>query len=116
MPNVIAFRLVGIGLAGLLIMAAAFSHTALFQAPSPGSDLEAVSGAELVIDLVQGQKTLLWSSLSGTVTGYTVLGWPSSVDGHDLGGALMIANPENGLAGVIDFGEKPMSASFDVDS
>ena len=114
MQNVITFRLVGIGLAGLLIGAAAFSHTALFQAPSPGSDLRAVSGAELVIDLVQGQETLLWSSLSGNVTGYTVLGWPWRVDGHDLGGALMIDRPENGSAGVIVFGEKPMSASFDV--
>lgn len=114
MHNVITFRLVGIGLAGLLTVAAAFSHIALFQAQSPGSDLKAVTGAELIIDLVQGQETLLWSSLSGTVTGYTVLGWPSRVDGHDLGGALMIDKPENGSAGVIDFGEKPMSVSFDV--
>lgn len=116
MPNTITVRLVGIGLAGLLTVAAVFPTTALFQASSPGSNLEAVSGADMIIDLVQGQKTLLWSSLSGTVTGYTVFGWPSSVDGHDLGGALMIANPENGSAGVIDFGEKPMSASFDVNS
>jgi hypothetical protein len=114
MSNTITVRLVGIGLAGLLTVAAAFSTTVLFQASTPGSDLEAVGGAEMIIDLVQGQKTLLWSAISGTVTGYTVLGWPSSVDGHDLGGALMIANPENGLAGVIDFGEKPMSAIFDV--
>ncbi len=114
MPNTITLRLVGIGLAGLLTVAAAFSETALFQASSPGSDLEAVSGAEMIIDLVQGQKTMLWSSLSGTVTSYTVLGWPTSVDGHDLGGALMIANPDNGAAGVIDFGEKPMSARFEV--
>jgi len=114
MQNTITLRLLGIGLAGLLTVAAAFSTTALFQASSPGSNLEAVSGAEMIIDLVQGQRTLLWSSLSGTVAGYTVLGWPSSVDGHDLGGALMIANPENGLAGVIDFGEKPLAASFDV--
>ncbi|MCZ6736459.1 MAG: hypothetical protein O7B77_00610 [Actinobacteria bacterium] len=114
MQNVIAFRLVGIGLAGLLTVAAALSQTALFQAPSPGSNLRAGGGAELVIDLVQGQEALLWSSLSGNVTGYTVLGWPSRVAGHDLGGALMIDKPENGLAGVIDFGEKPMSASFDL--
>ncbi|MEE8405855.1 MAG: hypothetical protein V3S32_01755 [Acidimicrobiia bacterium] len=116
MPNTITVRLVGIGLAGLLTVAAAFSTTALFEASSPGSDLEAVGGAEMIIDLVQGRKTLLWSSLSGIVTGYTVLGWPTSVDGHDLGGAVMLAKPENGSAGVIDFGEKPMSASFDLSS
>lgn len=114
MQNTIAVRLAGIGLAGVLTVAAVFSTTALFEASSPGSNLEAVGGAEMIIDLIQGQKTLLWSSLSGTVTGYTVLGWPTNVDGHDLGGALMIAKPENGLAGVIDSGEKPMSASFDV--
>ncbi len=116
MPNTITVRLVGVGLAGLLTVAAVFPTTALFQASSPGSNLEAVSGAEMIIDLVQGQRNLLWSAVSGSITGYTVLGWPSNVDGHDLGGALMIANPENGLAGVIDFGEKPMSASFDVNS
>ncbi len=114
MQGTITVRLVGVGLAGLLTVAAVFSTTALFEAPSPGSSLEAVGGAEMIIELVQGKKTLLWSSLSGTVTGYTVLGWPTSVDGHDLGGALMFAKPENASAGVIDFGEKPMSASFDL--
>lgn len=114
MQNVLSFRLLGISLAGLLTVAAAFSASAVFQAPSPGSNLEPVNGAELVIDLIQGQETLLWSSLSGAVTSYTVLGWPSTAGGHDLGGAMMIDNPENGLAGVIDLGEKPMSVDFDV--
>ncbi|MFV1962415.1 MAG: hypothetical protein ACC658_11355 [Acidimicrobiia bacterium] len=111
-----SLRLVGIGLAGFLTVAAAFSTSALFQAPSPGSNLDPVNGAELIIDLIQGEEALLWSSLSGTVTSYTVLGWPSRVDGQDLGGALMIDKPENGSAGVIDLGEKPMSVDFDVDS
>ncbi len=112
MPNTITARLVGIGLAGLLTVAAGLSTTALFEASSPGSNLEAVNGAEMIIDLVQGQKTLLWSALSGTVTGYTVIGWPTSAGEHDLGGALTLVKPDNGSAGVIDFGEKPMSASF----
>jgi hypothetical protein len=114
MQNVLSFRLVGIGLAGFLTVAAAFSTSALFQAPSPGSNLDPVNGAELIIDLIQGQEALLWSSLSGTVTSYTVLGWPSRVDGQDLGGALMIDKPESNSAGVIDLGEKPMSVDFDV--
>lgn len=114
MQNAMRIRLLGIGLAGLLTMAAAFSASALFQAPSPGTNVMPINGAELVVDLIQGQETLLWSTLSGNVTGYTVFGWPSQVDGHDLGGALMMENPKSGVAGVIAFGEKPMSVEFDV--
>ena len=114
MQNVMRSRVLGLGLAGLLTIGAASSVSALFQAPSPGSNVQPVDGAELVIDLIQGHETLLWSALSGNVTSFTVLGWPSQVDGHDLGGALMIENPENAKAGVIAFGEKPMSVEFDV--
>jgi hypothetical protein len=114
MQNVMTSRVLGVGLAGLLTVAAAFSTSAIFEAPSPGTNVQPVNGAELVIDLIQGQQTLLWSTLSGNVTSYTVLGWPSQVDGQDLGGALMIENPENGEAGVIAFGEKPMSVEFEV--
>lgn len=107
-------RVLGIGLAGLVTVAAAFSTSALFQAPAPGSTLQPVNGAELVIDLIQGQEAVLWSTLSGNVTSFTALGWPSRVDGHYLGGALMIEKPENGVAGVIAFGERPMSVEFDL--
>ena len=114
MQWVSAYRLIGVGLAGLLIMAAALSTIALFRATAPGSDLRPVGGAETVIDLIQGQETLLWSSIKGTVSSYTVLGWPSSVGEHDLGGAMVVERPADGSAGVIDFGEKPMSVEFDV--
>lgn len=114
MPNVTSFRLIGIGLAALLTMAAALSTTATFQADTPGSNLEPVNGAEFLIDLVQGQETMLWSSLTGQVTAFEIAGWPSTDGEHELGGALMIERPEDGLAGVIDTGEKPMSAVFEV--
>ncbi|MEA1903092.1 MAG: hypothetical protein U9N56_06165 [Actinomycetota bacterium] len=114
MQNVITLRHLAFGLAALLITAASFSASAVFSAPAPGSNLEPVGGAELLIDLIQGQEHLLWSSLSGNVTSYEVLGWPTSDGEHDLGGALVIERPENGLVGVIDFGEKPMSAEFSI--
>lgn len=107
-------RVVGVGLAAAMTIAAAFSTTAFFSAPSPGADLAPVNGAELIIDLIQGQEHLLWSSISGTVETVTVIGWPTSDEEHELGGALLIERPENGLAGTIDFGEKPMTAKFDI--
>ena len=113
MQTVTSSRLVGIGLAALLT-AAAFSTTALFSAPSPGSDLEPVGGAEMIIDLVQGQETILWSSLAGTVNSLKVVGWPSNDGTHELGGAMAIERPVDGQAGIIDFGEKPMAVEFDV--
>ena len=107
-------RLVGLGLAAVLLMAAAVTTTARFQAPAPGSSLKPVGGAEMVIDLIQGQRAILWNSLTGPVNAYTVAGWPTSDGEHDLGGALMIELPENGSAGVIDFGEKPTSVEFEI--
>lgn len=101
-------------MAALLTIAATVSTTASFGAPTPGSSLQPLNGAELVIDLVQGQETLLWSSLGGQVNVHEVIGWPTSDGQHDLGGALMMEKPENGLVGVIDTGERPMSAVFEL--
>jgi hypothetical protein len=36
-------------------------------------------------------------------------------DGNELGGAVMIERPVDGSAGVVDFGEKPRSLSFEID-
>lgn len=113
MPRMISTRLVGLGLAAVLTVAAAFATTATFQASAPGADLKPVGGAERIIDLIQGQETVLWNSLAGTVIRHTVVGWPVSNGVHDLGGALVISEV-NANAGVIDFGEKPMSITFDV--
>ena len=43
-----------------------------------------------MIDLIQGNESVLWTALSGTVTGYVVQGWPSSNGENELGGALMM--------------------------
>lgn len=109
------FRHVGWGLAVALLIAATTTTVATFSASSPGADLNPMRGAEIVIDLIQGQETVLWSSLTGTVTSVHTVGWPSGDDTHELGGAVMLERPENGLIGVVDLGEKPMSMTFEVD-
>ena len=111
----VAIRAVGPWLAAILLTAASFAGGAFFEAPAPGADLEPVNGAEQVIQLLQGQRSLLWTSLGGTVEAYTVIGWPSRQGDSELGGALMIQRPEDGTAGVIAFGEKPMTLHFELD-
>lgn len=111
----VAIRAVSPWLAVILLSAASLAGGALFEAPGPGADLEPVNGAEQLIQLLQGQRSLLWTSLGGTVEAYTVIGWPSRQGDSELGGALMIQRPEDGTAGVIAFGEKPMSLHFELD-
>ncbi len=115
MQRPLSIRHLGLGLAALLITAAAYPATAaVFSANAPGEDLVPIDGAEFIIDLVQGQQHLLWSTISGSVATIEVIGWPTSDGTHDLGGALVIEQPDDGLAGVIDFGEKPMEARFNL--
>jgi hypothetical protein len=98
----------------MLLAAASFAGTALFQADSPGADLAPVRGAAEMVQILQGNRTVLWTSLSGPVTWYRVEGWAGTVDGNELGGALVIERPADGTAGVIEFGEKPKSVSFEL--
>jgi hypothetical protein len=101
--------------AALFLAAASFGGIALFQADRPGADLAPVGDAAEMIRILQGNQTVLWSSLSGgVVTSYRVQGWASTVDGNDLGGAVVIERPQDGTAGIIDFGEKPKSVTFEV--
>jgi len=101
--------------AALFLAAASFGGAALFRADRPGADLAPVGGAAEVIHILQGNQTVLWTSLSnGVVTSYRVQGWASTVDGNELGGAVVIERPLDGTAGVIDFGEKPKSVTFEV--
>ena len=97
------------------LLAAATASSATFLAESPGADLTPLKGAEAVINLLQGNETILWTSLAGSVSSYSVAGWPSESEGNELGGALVIERPEDGFAGVIDFGEKPRALSFELD-
>jgi hypothetical protein len=101
--------------ATFLLAAASLATTALFQADRPGSDLTPVHGAEELIQILQGNRTVLWTALSGSVASYRVEGWPVTIEGNNLGGALVIERPADGSAGIIGFGEKPMSISFEID-
>jgi hypothetical protein len=107
--------LLGYVLAALLLTAASLATTADFQASRPGADLSPVGNADQVIQILQGNKTVLWTSLSSPVASYRVEGWPVAIDDNELGGALMIERPEDGTAGVIDFAEKPKSLGFEID-
>jgi hypothetical protein len=101
--------------AALFLAAASFGGSALFQADRPGADLAPVGNATEIIQILQGNQTVLWTSLSsGVVTSYRVQGWASTIDGNELGGAVIIERPQDGTAGVIDFGEKPMTVTFEV--
>ncbi|MBW3666018.1 MAG: hypothetical protein KY394_00340 [Actinobacteria bacterium] len=110
----VAIRAGSLWLAAMMLTAASYGGAALFRAPHPGGDLQPVDGAERVIQLLQGGQSVLWTTLEGTVSLYTVIGWPSSHDDAELGGALMMRTPSDGGAGVIDFGEKPMTLQFEL--
>ncbi len=114
MEGVNTNRHMGIGLAALLVTAALFATSVGFAAPRPGADLVPLDGAETVIDLIQGNQALLWSSLSGPVSAHVTLGWPKSDGTHELGGALIMELPADARTGVIVFGEKPMTVEFSV--
>lgn len=104
-----------VALGALALVAASFAGTAVFQADRPGADLAPVGNAGDVVQILQGNRNVLWTTLSGTVTSYRVEGWAGTVDGNELGGALVIERPADGTAGAIDFGEKPKSVSFELD-
>ncbi len=97
-------------------MAASVGGTALFRSAGPGADLRPVDGADSLVQVLQGNRTVLWTALSGSVSLYRVEGWPVTVSGNDLGGAVVMERPADGTAGVIDFGEKPRSVSFEIES
>ncbi len=108
-------RRAGLALAGAAVVAASFAASALYRAPAPGFDLLPVAGADEVVEIAQSQSAILWTALTGSVTSYLVLGWPESDGEVELGGALVLERPDDGLAGVIDFGYKPMSVQFTLD-
>ncbi len=112
--GVTSARNISLLLAAFLVAAAA-STTASFLAEHPGAELSPLKGAREIIQIFQGSETILWTSLAGSVGSYRVTGWPSESAGNELGGALVIERPEDGLAGVIDFGEKPMTLTFELD-
>jgi hypothetical protein len=113
MVHIPAVRTLIVAGAALLLAAASFAGTALFQAERPGAELTPAGSAAEMVQILQGNRTVLWTSLSGAVTSYRVQGWASTVDGNELGGAVILERPDDGSAGVIDFGERPRSISFE---
>jgi hypothetical protein len=100
----------------LLLMAASVGGTVLFRSEAPGADLEPIDGAGSVVQVLQGNRTVLWTALSGSVSMYRVEGWPVTIEDNDLGGAVVIERPVDGTAGVIDFGDKPKTVEFEISS
>jgi hypothetical protein len=115
MIEVVRVRNLALIAAVLLLTAASLGSTALFSSEQPGADLRPVEGADEFVQILQGNRTVLWTALSGSVGLYRVEGWPVSANGNDLGGALVIERPVDGSVGVIDFGEKPKSIVFDIE-
>ncbi len=114
MQKVASLRLGALIAAAILTMAAGFATTARYVADAPGANLRPVDGAERVVQILQGNQHILWTSLTGSVTSVTVRGWPVTSGDVELGGALSITQPDTGDAGVIDAGDKPMSVEFEV--
>jgi len=112
MRRVITNRLAGLGLAGLMTLAATGGAVAVYSAGGPGEDMTATDGADLLVSLVQSQESVLWTSTAGPVSWVETLAWPSSDGVHDLGGALVVETPPNPTAGTVNIGEKPMSIGF----
>lgn len=113
MPGVIILRnlLVAAAAAGAAL---ALAVTATFAAPEPGSDLEPVDGAGQLVAILQGNQTLVWTSLAGPVTWYRIEGWPVESGGNRLGGALVLERPDDGGAGSIPLAEKPRAVTFEL--
>jgi hypothetical protein len=103
-----------LALAAFAIIAATTTGTAVFEADAPGRDLSPVGGAEALVNLLQSNGALLWTSLAGPVTEITVTGWPVVNGDVELGGALVMERPEDPMAGTINLGEPPMTATFEV--
>lgn len=95
------------------LMAGALATTVGFGARAPGQPLAPLDGAAQVIRLVQGEQSILWTTLSGTVETYRVQGWPTSAGDVQLGGAVMLEKV-SADAGIISFGERPMSLEFEL--
>lgn len=99
------------GLAAVLSVTAG-GAVAVFAAGEPGENLSPIDGAELMVDLTQVNGSVLWSSLAGPVVVVETRSRPTDDGVHQLGGALVIERPANGLAGTINLGETPQEIRF----
>lgn len=114
MQRVVPVRNVAALIAVFALAAAGFATTARYVARAPGENLQPAGNAEQVVSILQGRHHILWTSLTGSVASVAVRGWPVRDGEVELGGALAITRPDSGEAGIIDFGDKPMSVIFGV--
>lgn len=114
MQEALRNRSLTLTLAALVIAAGVISGSAVFEAAQPGNALEPVGSSGQMIDLLQGSRSIVWSSLGGTVSSYLVEGWPVNDAENELGGAVMMGNTSDVTSGVIDFGERPRSLVFEL--
>jgi hypothetical protein len=96
-----------------LVLAVASSTTATFEAPKPGDLLAPTGNAAALVNLVQGQRSMLWTSAAGMVDTYRMVGWPVATDDVEIGGALVIERV-SADAGVIRYDERPMLLEFEL--
>lgn len=111
MPETIKARNFYVPLAALLLAAASALPLAWFESDRPGADLAPVGAAASLVEVFQGSRAIMWSSLSGSVAYYRLEGWPETIGGNDLGGALVMERVED-TSGVIDAVEKPRRLGF----
>lgn len=106
-------RNLAIALAAVLLAGAVSGATALFHASAPGEPLSPVDSAAEMVQLLQGEESILWTTLSGPVLSYRVEGWPTTINGNELGGGVVIERPADATAGVI-MTERPQSILFEI--
>ncbi|MFZ0626917.1 MAG: hypothetical protein WAN34_10525 [Acidimicrobiia bacterium] len=116
MQRAIRSRNLTVTLAALVIAATTIFTPAVFEAAKPGDALEPVGSTSQMIHLLQGSRSIVWSSLGGTVSSYLVEGWPVDDGETELGGAVMIERTFGEMSGAIEFGERPRSLTFELGS
>jgi hypothetical protein len=99
----------------LALTAGTIATTAEFRASQPDDALSPVAGAGQIIQLLQANRAILWTSLDGGVSTVIVEGWGGGDSGNELAGSMTLDNVADGSAGVIDVGERPRSVSFELD-
>jgi hypothetical protein len=108
-------KLIVLPVAALALTAGTFATTAEFRASQPGDALSPVAGAGQIIQLLQANRAILWTSLDGGVATVVVEGWDGGDSGNELAGSMTLENVADGSAGVIDIGQRPRLVSFELD-
>lgn len=98
--------------AALLAVVVSATSIAMFEADQPGHRLTPVGNAADLVRIVQGQNSIMWTSMGGVVESYRVQGWPSSTGDLEMGGGVVIEKL-TADAGVIQ-ASNPKSLTFTI--